>query len=159
MTTMRDVFALWYVGQRSAADIVYAACDLLVSGLDGPALRELAAVSVHHADDEVPGLLEPALRNVGLAYHSKGTTAANEAALTVMAAQVLAGALPPRDLTVWVHRTFGHATLELAERLSDLDDVYDELDWSDLTEADVDAQVRAEAQRLMRIGSPATGQH
>jgi hypothetical protein len=28
---MRDVVALWYVGHRTAADVVYSACDLLVA--------------------------------------------------------------------------------------------------------------------------------
>ena len=31
LATMRDVVALWYVGHRTAADVVYSACDLLVA--------------------------------------------------------------------------------------------------------------------------------
>lgn len=49
LSTMRDAVALWNVDQGSAADVVRAACDLLVAGLDGPALCTLAAVSIHHA--------------------------------------------------------------------------------------------------------------
>ena len=31
LATMREVVALWYVGHRTAADVVYSACDLLVA--------------------------------------------------------------------------------------------------------------------------------
>lgn len=81
-----------------------------------------------------------------------------------MASRVLSGSLTPRDLAAWAHTTFGHTTLELAERLAELDDAYDILAYTDMTREDVDAQVRVEArriadgaQRTFRIGSTARG--
>ena len=71
LATMRNVVGLWYVDQRSAADVVSAACDLLVAGFDGPALRELAAAPPDVSDFDVTDLLEPALQVVGLPYHPK----------------------------------------------------------------------------------------
>lgn len=149
LSTMHDVVALWYVGQRSAADIVRTACDLLVAGLDGPALRMLAAVSIRHADEEVPDLLEPALRDLDLPYYPKSSPPAQEAGLKAMASRVLTGTLAPRELAAWVHRTFGHDTLELAERFAELDDSYDTLDYIDQTHEELDSEVRTEAHRIL----------
>jgi hypothetical protein len=147
---MRESVGLWYVGQSSAADLVYAACDLLVAGLDGPSLRMFAAVSVHHADDDAPSLLEAALRDLGLPYHPKGSLAAHEAGLKVMASRVLSGALRPQDMTAWVHTTFGHDTLELAETFAELDDGYDSLGHIGHSREELDGLVRAEARRILR---------
>jgi hypothetical protein len=64
---MRDAVALWYVNCGSAADIVRAACDLLVAGSDGPSLCTLAAVSIGHADEQVPELLAFSCHTIDLA--------------------------------------------------------------------------------------------
>ncbi|WP_081809659.1 hypothetical protein [Amycolatopsis keratiniphila] len=149
LSHMRDVVARWYVGQARAADIVHTACDLLVAGLDGPSLCMLAAVSVRHADEEVPELLEAALRDVGLAFFEKGTQAAQETGLQAMAARVLSGAMTPRELAVWAHATFGHGTLERAERLVQLDDFYDTVDYMEATVEDLDAEVLRAARGIL----------
>ncbi len=57
--------------------------------------------------------------------------------------------MDPSALTVWAHRTFGHDTLELAERLVELDHVYDCLELTDMTERDIDAGVIAEARGIL----------
>jgi len=67
----------------------------------------------------------------------------------VLAARVVAGSMSPMDLAVWAHRRFGHGTLELAERLVELDDAYDCIEHTDVTEHDVDADVMVEAHRIM----------
>ncbi|WP_318212603.1 MULTISPECIES: hypothetical protein [unclassified Streptomyces] len=54
---LRDCAALWREGELSAADVVGAACDALVAGLDGPALRILAACTRAEADYDVHDLL------------------------------------------------------------------------------------------------------
>jgi hypothetical protein len=155
---MRDAVALWYVDQGSAADIVRAACDLLVAGLDGPGLCMLAAVSIRHADENVPRRLEAALQDVGLEYHPKSAAAANEAALKAMASRVLSGVLAPRALAEWTHSTFGHETIQLAERLAELDDAYDVLEYyPGQTVEQLDAEVTAEAQRIVVSDSTAPG--
>lgn len=149
---MRHAGALWAVGAVDATDLVQAACDLLVAGHDGPALRMLAAVPFRHADEEVPDVLEAALTDLGLPHYPPGSGVAQEAALKAMAIRVLANALTPRQLARWAHRKFGHDTLELAQRLAELDDVYDCLELTDMTEKDVDVDVVAEARRI--LGEP-----
>jgi hypothetical protein len=74
---MGEVVALWYVDRADTAEIVEAACDLLVAGADGPSLCMLAAVSIRGVrDEDVVEVLEPALREIGLPYEQKNTAAA-----------------------------------------------------------------------------------
>ncbi|MCC8247795.1 hypothetical protein [Saccharothrix luteola] len=153
---MRDAVALRHVDQGSAADIVRAACDLLVAGLDGPGLCALAAVSIHHADEDVPLLLEAGLEDVGLEYHPKGSVAAAEAALKAMASRVVSGVLAPGALAEWAHSTLGHETLPSAERLAELDDAYDLLEYArGQTFEQLDAGIAAEARRIVMSDSTA----
>jgi hypothetical protein len=152
LAKLSDAVALWSVRQATAADVVYAACDLLVAGAGGLALGELAAVSVRNADEEIPVLLEAALLEAGLAYHERDTLHAQEDGLRVMCARVVAGVLAPRDLTTWAYATCGHDKLALAENLAMLDHVYDTIDCRDVRLEDVDAEVVAQA-RLISAGS------
>lgn len=142
---------LWSVHQVSSAELVRAACDLLVAGHDGPDLAMLAGVSTRRADEEVPELLEAALHDVGLDYFPPGSSAGWEAAVRIMADRVLAGRMQPRDLAAWAHGFLGHGTLDLAERLVELDDVYGlrDIGYSDMTGQETDAEVVAEARRAV----------
>ncbi|MFJ4776501.1 hypothetical protein [Streptomyces sp. NPDC088762] len=54
---LQDHAALWSVGEVSASDVVNAACDALVAGLDTPGLRILAACTRAEADYDVHDLL------------------------------------------------------------------------------------------------------
>ncbi|ALG14723.1 hypothetical protein AOZ06_11705 [Kibdelosporangium phytohabitans] len=151
---MRDTVALWHVGQANAAEIVYAACDLLVAGVDGPALRMLAAVSARDVrvdSYEVTVLLESVMTELGLPYFPKESPEGQERALKAMASRVLAGVMPPHELTCWVHQVFGHDGIDLAQPLVELDDVYDYADCTAMTVEDIDAQVLAEAKRLVAL--------
>jgi hypothetical protein len=149
LTKMRDSAALWSVGYGTAAEVVEAACDLLVAGYDGPALRMLAAVSPRHADEDVPELLEAALRDVDLTHYEKDSRAGQEAAVRALATRVLVGSMSPMGLAVWAHGRFGHGTLGLAERLVELDDAYDSVGYTEMTEHDVNTEVVAEARRIV----------
>ncbi|MEU4482481.1 hypothetical protein AB0F68_31125 [Micromonospora sp. NPDC023966] len=149
LARMQEAAVLWSVCQGMAAQLVDAACELLVAGLDGLNLAMLAGVHVRHADEEVPDMLEAALTEAGLSYYPPGSRAGQEAAVRVMASRAVAGLLPPLDLAAWAHSTIGHDTLALAERLVELDDVYDTLEYTDLTEKDVSDEILAEARRIV----------
>ncbi|MGW1271739.1 hypothetical protein [Streptomyces sp. NPDC002491] len=113
-----------------------------------PALRMLAACTRAEADYDVPDLLPPALDELGLTFCLVGSLAGQEAAARALAARMLAGELTPRELVFRIHQRFGHE-LPLAERLANLDDEYDILEYGgDRTPAQVDADVLAEALRL-----------
>jgi hypothetical protein len=147
---MREAAALWSVGYISAAELVDAACDLLVTGHDGLNLAMLAGVLHRHASEEAPDLLENALSDVNLPYHPKGSQSGAEAAIEVLANRVLTGRLTPTELTMWAHSTSGHGTLDLAERLVKLDDQYGAVDHEAQTQfEDLDAKVLTEARRIV----------
>ncbi|GAB3864247.1 hypothetical protein GCM10029963_74350 [Micromonospora andamanensis] len=154
LLAMGDAVALWSVGDVTAAEVVRHACDLLVAGYDGPALRMLAAVSLRHADDEMPDVLEAALAELSLPYYERGSRAGQVAALRALAARVVAGTMSPSSLTAWAHSKIGHDRLPLAERLVQLDDVYGCVEYSDTTDEDVDAEVVAEARRIIQSPPP-----
>ncbi|MGC9479588.1 hypothetical protein ACP4I1_36405 [Streptomyces sp. WG4] len=67
--------------------------------------------------------------------------------MRALAHRMLAGRLPPRELAMRIHQRFGHQ-LPLAERLAELDDEYDIVEYGNKTLTQLDAEVTAEAQRL-----------
>ena len=153
---LQDRAVLWSMGEIHATDVVAGACDALVAGLDSPALRILAACTRAEADYDVPDLLPPALDELGLTSYSVGSIAGQEAVARALAARMLAGELTPRELAFRIHQRFGHE-LPLAERLAELDDEYDLLEYGEGTPAQVDADVTAQARRLAqhpRLYSP-----
>ncbi|MFI6093157.1 hypothetical protein [Streptomyces sp. NPDC051218] len=146
MTALQDHAALWSMGEIRASDVVDVACDALVAGLDTPGLRILAACTRAEADYDVHDLLPAALDELGLTFHPVGS-AGQEAATRAFARRMLAGELTPREFTFRIHERHGHE-LTLTERLAELDDEYDILDYGDRTVDQVDAEVTAEARRL-----------
>ncbi|MFH8582509.1 hypothetical protein [Streptomyces zaomyceticus] len=144
---LQDQAALWSMGEIRASAVVNAACDALVAGLDTPALRILAACTRAEADYDVPGLLPAALAELGLTFYPAASKVGQEAAARALARRMLAGELTPREFTVRIHQRHGHE-LPLTERLAELDDEYDILEYGDRTVDQVDAEVTAEARRL-----------
>jgi hypothetical protein len=149
LVRMQEAAALWSIRQDTAAELVEVACDLLVAGFDGLHLAILAGVQRRHADEDVPHLLEAAMQEVGLRYYPRDSQAGLEASVRILALRVLAGHVSPRDLTAWAHFTVGHDRLPLAEGLVELDDVYDALKYTDMTEQDFNDEVRSEARRIV----------
>ncbi|MGW0472244.1 hypothetical protein [Streptomyces coeruleorubidus] len=144
---LQDHAALWSVGEIRASDVVHAACDALVAGLDTPGLRILAACTSAEADYDVHELLPVALDELGHTFYPATGDAGREDAARALARRMLAGELTPRELTSRIHQRFGHE-LPLTERLAELDDEYDVLEYDNATVDQVDAEVTAEARRL-----------
>ena len=144
---LQDHVALWSMGEIRASDVVNAACDALVAGLDAPGLRILAACSRAEADYDVHELLPEALNELGLTFYPVASDAGQEAAARGLARRMLAGELTPRAFTFRIHQRYGHE-LPLTQRLAELDDEYDVLEYGNETVDQVDAEVTAEAHRL-----------
>ncbi|MGW5640183.1 hypothetical protein [Streptomyces sp. NPDC003832] len=144
---LQDHAVLWSTGEVRASDVVNAACDALVAGLDTPALRTLAACTRAEADYDVHDLLPPALAELGLTSCPGGSQTGQEAAVRALARRMLAGGLTPREFAFRIHQRHGHE-LPVTERLAELDDEYDMLEYSDRTVDQVNAEVVAEARRL-----------
>ncbi|MET9232530.1 hypothetical protein [Lentzea sp. NPDC003310] len=144
----RDLVAAWHVNDATHADIVLAACELVVAGIDGPAVSALAGASLRHAWEEVPPLMEDALRELGLDHFEHGSDGGRVEGLRSMVRRALAGGTTPREFAHRVHQRFSHDLPE-AEELAELHDCYETLEYyADLTAADLDAQVLAEMRRL-----------
>lgn len=143
----QDHAALWSMGEIRASDVVNAACDALVAGLDTPGLRILAACTRAEADYDVHDLLPAALDELGLTFYPIGSETGQEAAARALARRMLAGELTPREFTFRLHQRHGHE-LPLTERLAELDDEYGILEYGDRPVDQVDAEVTAEARRL-----------
>ncbi|MHA6765314.1 hypothetical protein [Streptacidiphilus sp. PAMC 29251] len=150
---LQDRAALWSIGAAQAHEVVSAACDALVAGLDSPTLGILASRTRAEADYDVPEILPAALEELGLSYYPPGSRAGEEAVVRALAGRLLAGELTPRELAARAHQHFGHR-LPLAERLAELDDEYDTLEYGDRTPAQVDGDVTAEARRLAQRARP-----
>ncbi|RNI03695.1 hypothetical protein EEZ25_09730 [Micromonospora aurantiaca] len=148
LTRLQDATALWSIRQCTAAEVIEAACDCLVAGVDSPSLRILAGVSPAAGSQELIQWLEPTLDEVGLTYLPQCSQVGEDAAVRVMASRLLAGALTPRELARWAHSVIGHDGTPLAEELVLLDDDYDTLEFGEETGADIDARVLAEARRV-----------
>ncbi|MFE6225506.1 hypothetical protein [Streptomyces sp. NPDC057854] len=146
---LHDRAALWNVGEARASEVVDAACDALVAGLDTPALRILAACTRAEADYDVHDLLPPALDELGLALQPADSTAGQEAAVRALVRQLLADELKPWELTFRIHRRYGHG-LALTRRLAELDDEYGILEYGGSVR-EIDAEVMAEARRLAAV--------
>ncbi|MFB6618107.1 hypothetical protein ACFCV9_28470 [Streptomyces sp. NPDC056367] len=145
---LQDHAALWSVGEISASDVVKAACDALVAGLDAPGLRILAACTRAEADYDVHDLIPPALDELGLTFHPVSSEAGQEAAARALARRMLAGELKPWELTFRINQRYGHE-LPLTARLAELDDEYAFLEHGgDEAVAQIDAEVTVEARRV-----------
>ncbi|MFE1950327.1 hypothetical protein ACFW9D_07665 [Streptomyces sp. NPDC059524] len=145
---LQDLAALWSAGDVEAYALVEGACTALVAGLDGPALRLLAAVAPGDADYDLPDLLPAALEDLGLTYHPRGSEAGRLATVGIMARRTLAGGMTPRAFVEWIHVRFGHGVPHLRS-LAEYDDVYEIIEYEGLTRAELDAQVLAEARRVV----------
>ncbi|SEQ00789.1 hypothetical protein [Lentzea albida] len=144
----RDVVASWHADEITDGDVVQAAGELVVAGVDGPAVSTLAGASLQHAQEEMPPLLGDALGELGLEHHEHGTEGGRTEALRLMARRTLAEEMSPRELARWVRRKLG-SSLPEAEKLAYMDGAYRTLDYRPgLSEADVDFQVMAEVRRL-----------
>ncbi|MFJ2234832.1 hypothetical protein [Streptomyces sp. NPDC087859] len=144
---LQDLAVLWSIGEVRADEVVRGACEALVAGLDSPALQILAACTRAEAEYDVPDLLPAALDELGLRFYPRDSEGGREAAVRALAHQLPAGKLTPRELAFRIHQRFGHE-LPLAERLAELDDEYDILEYGDRTPAQIDAEVMAEARWL-----------
>ncbi|WNO71447.1 hypothetical protein [Streptomyces sp. AM8-1-1] len=147
LSELQDRATLWSVGEIPAADVVDAACDALVAGLDRPGLRQLAACTRAEAGYAVHDLLPVALDELGVAFHTVAGEAREEAAVRALARRMLSGQSAPWELTFRLHQLYGHE-LPLAKRLVELDDEYAVIENDDGEVARVTAAVVEEARRI-----------
>lgn len=99
--------------------LIEAAVDALVSGLDSPALAELAG---RYPDDhwsELSQTADAVVHELDLTVPTGDQVAAVR--LRRQVEWLLAGSLTPRELTAWAHTEFGHEGLEAARPFVEAD--------------------------------------
>ncbi|MFI6271147.1 hypothetical protein [Micromonospora zamorensis] len=158
LARLQDAAVFWSVGSGTAAQVIKAACDCLIAGIDSPTLRILAGISPVKGEenDELRRWLEGALSELSLTYYAEGSRESEEDALRIMARRLLAQTIAPRDLTSWAYRYISYDGTPLAAELIALDNAYDVIDavhdWHPHTStatSDIDADVVSEARRLL----------
>lgn len=129
MTAARQALvdaAAWYsVGDRTGAELTHAAANALVSGLDSPALRELAGLPAASSWDELSPVAERAFSELGLVFPEWQSDEGKRGALRVLASKYRRGDLPARELTSWAHSTIGHQAADDLAEFAQLDDDLD----------------------------------
>ncbi|SCG66474.1 hypothetical protein [Micromonospora humi] len=151
LARLQETAALWSTGPGTAAQVIEAACDCLVAGVDGPTLRILAGASCARGEesDELRRWLEGALTELSLTYYPQGSREGEEAAVRIMARRALAGEITPRELTVWAYLHITWDGTPLAAELVTLENTYEYAEAVGDTTSDIDADVIAEARRVV----------
>jgi hypothetical protein len=158
LAKLQDTAALWSIGAAPSTDVVGAACDCLVAGVDSPTLRILAGVSPSRGseNEELRLWLKDALDELSLTFYPEHSRQGEEAVLRIMARQLLDRAITPRELTTWAYIYITYAGTPLASELVYLESAYEYLDdvreYGNVAESeiqDLDARVFAEVRRLL----------
>lgn len=164
LARLQDAAILWSAGSGIPADVIEAACDCLVAGVDSPSLRILAGISLAGISsapggdsDELRRWLEDALTELSLTFYRQGSREGEDEAVRIMARRVLDQTITPRDLTSWAYRFITWDGTPLAAELINLDStyecveavIYDGQEYPAAAAAKVDADVIAEARRLV----------
>lgn len=115
-------------------------------------------MSVGTRDDtaEAEVAVRGALATLGRDLPERHTDRAKGAALRVMCELLFSEKLTCQELAAWTHRVIGHQGPEIAQLLAALDDSYDCLPYTQGTEEDLDALVRAEAREIASEPAPPT---
>ena len=145
----RDAVALWSAEAWTHEELVEAACDALIAGVDSPGLRELAGVFRLEAHYEVPRLLPIAAEELGVEWHARGSKLGRIAGCRAMARLCLFARMAPKDLAGWAHFMFQHGENEAIEPLLGLSDAYEIVSYTGVRQEEIDEQVRAACRGLL----------
>ncbi|MEZ0581207.1 hypothetical protein [Nocardioides sp. MH1] len=148
---LADAVSVWRISPATVGDVIDAAVECLVAGIDSPSLRELAGASPKESQFALEPLISDAL--VELNMQEVLTADVQRAALGAMLRKVHAGQLEMRELAGWAHRFVGHDGDTACQAFVDLDDMYDDAEYSgrDLV---VLEQWAADAARAFLAGEP-----
>jgi hypothetical protein len=149
-----DAVALWEVRTTSGAEeVISAATDAIVAGVDSPTLRELAGASPKEDYWTLRPLIEGTLDELGVPYPGPGTDEIQIAGARVMCRRLLDGTVAPREFATWAHNTIGHEGAGRLQPLVELDDVYDVCEYTGDTPDELDEAARSAAKSLL-AGEP-----
>lgn len=101
-----DAVHIWRVTPGSVGEVIDAATECLVVGVDSPLLRELAGVSPNGSPFALKQLIEDTMDELGLG----GAMAVEpeRGALVAMARRFQTGTISASELVRWAHTNIGH---------------------------------------------------
>jgi len=143
-----DAVGMWRTEPGAALpDVVDAATNLLVVGVDSPSLRELAGTSSRESQWVVEPLIQATLEELGLTRLLAGS--AQRASLEVMLRRFLAAKVSVRVLGQWAHGRIGHDGDRDCQPFVELDDILDEYEMCGRELEDLEDAVRKAARQFL----------
>lgn len=120
--------ALWRRAQVGASDVVDAAVQALLEGVESTSFILIASLSRAEAEIELGDLLPAALDELGVDCLSHDDPNNDILVAAALSRSFLSGYLEAQQLTQAIHEMFGHMCHPLIEKLSSLDDSFDTVD-------------------------------
>lgn len=120
--------ALWRRAQVAASNVVDAAVQALLEGIESVSFVLIAGLTKAEAESELSDLLPAVLDELGVDCLGYNDPDNDVLAAAAMARSFLYGHVEAQQLTKAIHQTFGHMCHPLVEELSALDDSFDTLD-------------------------------
>lgn len=152
---LADAVVLWRLQAADGADeLIDAATQALVDGVDSPTLRQLAGALPRESWFGLYPLVEGTAEELGMPELLEAPP--ERVALAVMVRRFTRGALSARDLASWAHAHFGHEGDPACEPFVVLDDMYDVAQYTGDSLEDLDARVADEAATFL-AGRPSPG--
>lgn len=154
-----DAAVFWRLGPEAGAgaatsDLIDAATQALVDGLDSPTLRQLAGESPRESWFVLNPMVERTLEELGIS--ALLVKAPERAALEVMVRRFQAGSVDARSLVCWAHQNIGHYGDPGAQPFVDLDDMYEVADYVGYAEEELERWIAEEAEAFL-AGRPSPG--
>jgi len=149
-----DLLAMYDLRSADGRELVSAAAHLLVAGIDGPAVIELASevVTPLTSPFEIDALVGSARDELGMPKLDVDGTAGR--AVSGQLRRWRSGLLTDREIARWAHRAIGHDGSESLQDLVVLDDMLDEMEWIDMTPESIHAELEAIATTYLAYPDP-----
>jgi hypothetical protein len=151
-TLLADAVSIWRMSPGTVGDVIDAAVRCLVAEVDSSTLRELAGASPEDSQFVLGPLIEDALAELGM--QDVLTANIQRAALAAMLRKRQGGLVTLREVARWAHRNIGHDGDADCQPFVDLDDMYDDAEYSgrDLVELE---RWASDASDAFLVGRPA----
>ena len=152
---LQEAVSLWRLnGAMHTAEVIDAATDCLVAGLDSPSLRILAGASPRGSMFELEPLILASLEELNQTDLLQANI--EREALRTMSRRYRRGAISARELAAWAHTHVGHDGPADCQPLVVFDDMYDEAEYLGYDIAELDRWTQLEAEALLD-GRPSPG--
>jgi hypothetical protein len=135
-------------------EVIDAATECLVQGVDSPSLRELAGASPRESHFVLDELITATVAELSLLELLEGDV--QRGALEAMLRKMLAGQITPREVARWAYRQIGYEGGPECDEFVNMDDLYDESEYLGYDEEQLDAWMISDAEALL-AGRPLPG--